>query len=380
MIDGSTDPPMPDMENKSRKSESTSDKMSSTTEPTSTTEKTMKHGEDSMKNGEDSMKNGDDSMKHGDSMKNEPKLETTTENVATAASLDVANASNVLNQNMTKVLSVADINSADNNNASSFINMTALLASINKFTCKGDLVFRIVKPDLGKAINFSQTTTAPSASDCAILCYERNCSVAGYAPRSGNESATCLFAFEVDSDCGQNREITDYNDDIVVELHCVRCRPKGEIAQSAFWTRSTPASATSRPPMNDKTIKPVRHCVEDFSFITSSGELSLHEVAKTTSVRSARACALECYAHGCTQALFNSSKYHVSEIDSVDGYPCALSFDPQECPSDAHRVNHTDKNEPTLIICVECSKFRNIFLNIAFDAELQSFQAWLNPS
>lgn len=105
-------------------------------------------------------------------------------------------------------------------------------------------------------------------------------------------------------------------------------------------------------------VAEVRHCVGDLTFAASPAKSKkLRHVKKMTLVRSPKACALECYAHGCTEALYNSSIFHTSEFQPSSGVPCELSFNFTDCSRIEGRVSDTQDRSAIYIGCVECCEF-----------------------
>lgn len=291
--------------------------------------------------------------------------ETTTINV-TVASIEIAtNASTAATENASSTAeatspeSTTTANGTDSTATSILETISTPSSPIANSSCNGQLVFEIVEPDpdVSKAVNFSDMAPGSSASDCARLCYERGCVVAGFAPISGNYSAACLLSFDGQPKCGQESASSDYNGTKVIEIHCVKCNaePQPAIeAQPALLTKG-PLLITGFPPTRGPEPQEVRRCIEELSFSISPSPSTI-VAAKVTSVKTARACAAECYAHGCTQAVFRPNNFHTSEFDALAGYPCSLSFEPAICTNETNRVNDTTSVEPALIACVHCGK------------------------
>lgn len=232
------------------------------------------------------------------------------------------------------------------------------------------LTFEAIQPEssVRSLVNFTEEFAALSASDCAKACYSRHCVVAGFVP----SGPTCRLAFTGDSPCGILPKVSDYNGTGIAELHCIQCAGVGHVIEA------TPQSATKGPEVDTtsalETTTPsgvteasngttegavqVRRCVGNITFVAAPLVTEPTNIAKSTLTSSPLACAIECYAHGCTQAVFRPKSFHPSEIDgNINGVPCLLSFDPANCTADQPRVNDANTTESFLISCLNCCKF-----------------------
>lgn len=233
-------------------------------------------------------------------------------------------------------------------------------------------------------INFTDEVPTTSAEDCASQCFARHCVVAGYTPAFSGGKPMCMLAYSGESECGRSEKVSTYTNTTIAELRCIECGgvahvieatpisvTKGEVEATAGGNGTTAAVETSTPSgttgggtggtTGTPGVSEVRHCVGNISFVVAGpgNAANLSEVAKITLVSSAKACAQECYAHGCTKAIFRPSSFHVSEIEASSSAPCVLSFDSvsdEQCSS-GQRVGSANDQDSAAITCVECCKF-----------------------
>lgn len=91
--------------------------------------------------------------------------------------------------------------------------------------CNGALSFDVLDPAPSRALAFSNHSQAESADECAKLCYERKCTIAGFAPSSdvNTKAGSCLFSYGPDQ-CTTGNSLSHYDAKGLVQIECIKCK------------------------------------------------------------------------------------------------------------------------------------------------------------
>ncbi|KRX74932.1 hypothetical protein T06_6784 [Trichinella sp. T6] len=257
-------------------------------------------------------------------------------------------------------------------------------------SCAGRITFEVVEPNRHRKGDFVTHELARSVADCARICFERGCTVAGFSQASvETDPSFCLLSFKTDTCSGLGRVDQLKSAEHSVQIQCIRCETTSTSAEKSDKQRETAAKESNTVAVTTESAKIVTECEggnctpasssSTSSEKTTSGELFKKERSKVpekekcsndlsfqvfqpgerqtvnfTSDRrseSAAHCARLCYeSKTCELAAY------IAAPKGLSSGVCLLSEDAGYCESNAEHVVQHSSVSPFLITCITCSK------------------------
>ncbi|KRY28004.1 hypothetical protein T01_5777 [Trichinella spiralis] len=257
-------------------------------------------------------------------------------------------------------------------------------------SCAGRITFEVVEPNRHRKGDFVTHELARSVADCARICFERGCTVAGFSQASvETDPSFCLLSFKTDTCSGLSRVDQLKSAEHSVQIQCIRCETASTSAEKsdkqpetaakestivAVTTESakivtecegencTPASSSStssEETTSSELIKKERSrvpekekCSNDLSFqVFQPGERQTVNFTSDRRSESAAHCARLCYeSETCELAAY------IAAPKGLSSGVCLLSEDAGYCESNAEHVVQHSSVSPFLITCITCSK------------------------
>ncbi|KRZ88824.1 hypothetical protein T08_9636 [Trichinella sp. T8] len=257
-------------------------------------------------------------------------------------------------------------------------------------SCAGRITFEVVEPNRHRKGDFVTHELARSVADCARICFERGCTVAGFSQASvETDPSFCLLSFKTDTCSGLGRVDQLKSAEHSVQIQCIRCETASTSAEKSDKQRETAAKESNTVPVTTESAKIVTECEggnctpasssSTSSEKTTSGELFKKERSRVpekekcsndlsfqvfqpgerqtvnfTSDRrseSAAHCARLCYeSETCELAAY------IAAPKGLSSGVCLLSEDAGYCESNAEHVVQHSSVSPFLITCITCSK------------------------
>ncbi|KRZ73318.1 hypothetical protein T10_6948, partial [Trichinella papuae] len=247
-------------------------------------------------------------------------------------------------------------------------------------SCAGRITFEVAEPNRHRKGDFVTHELARSVADCARICFERGCTVAGFSQASvETDPSFCLLSFKTDTCSGLSRVDQLKSAEHSVQIQCIRCETASTSAEksdkqpeTAAVTESAkivteceggnciPASTkSSEKTMNSELLKEERStvpekekCSNDLSFqVFQPGERQTVNFTSDRRSESAAHCARLCYeSETCELAAY------IAAPKGLSSGVCLLSEDAGYCVSNAEHVVQHSSVSPFLITCITCSK------------------------
>ncbi|KFD65669.1 hypothetical protein M514_09606 [Trichuris suis] len=266
-------------------------------------------------------------------------------------------------------------------------------ASISHRTCLLNVSFEIVEPSFHSKSDFVSHKFATSVAECAKMCYESGCTVAGFTRANvDGEPSFCLLSFKSDTCAGTTRHTHAEPTKEPIQIQCIRCEvtgfelsrlPSSEEASELPNTPQPPKDEVSEIPIideenkkgctdticqqvdaatvsNDKvsTVAQVmvpsgkRNCTNRITF-QAFQPAENYNVAFTSDHRSSSAadCAKQCYNEGnCQVSAF------IAPPKGLSAGVCLLSEEPGFCKTNSEKLVEHSSISPFVISCIACSK------------------------
>ncbi|KRX17436.1 hypothetical protein T07_7385, partial [Trichinella nelsoni] len=258
-------------------------------------------------------------------------------------------------------------------------------------SCAGRITFEVVEPNRHRKGDFVTHELARSVADCARICFERGCTVAGFSQASvETDPSFCLLSFKIDTCSGLSRVDQLKSAEHSVQIQCIRCETASTVGEKsdkqpetaakestivAVTTESakivteceggncTPASSSGRSSEETTTsgelfkkerskVPEKEKCSNDLSFqVFQPGERQTVNFTSDRRSESAAHCARLCYeSETCELAAY------IAAPKGLSSGVCLLSEDAGYCESNAEHVVQHSSVSPFLITCITCSK------------------------
>ncbi|KRX74930.1 hypothetical protein T06_6784 [Trichinella sp. T6] len=264
------------------------------------------------------------------------------------------------------------------------------ISKIPDKTISSEIKSIVVEPNRHRKGDFVTHELARSVADCARICFERGCTVAGFSQASvETDPSFCLLSFKTDTCSGLGRVDQLKSAEHSVQIQCIRCETTSTSAEKSDKQRETAAKESNTVAVTTESAKIVTECEggnctpasssSTSSEKTTSGELFKKERSKVpekekcsndlsfqvfqpgerqtvnfTSDRrseSAAHCARLCYeSKTCELAAY------IAAPKGLSSGVCLLSEDAGYCESNAEHVVQHSSVSPFLITCITCSK------------------------
>ena len=236
------------------------------------------------------------------------------------------------------------------------------------------LLFSARQPSGAKKPSFEDKEDAVSAAECAAICKQRRCSLAGFNPPSPGSSLTdtgvCLLAFkDSQEDCQEQTAVTDFQTSSPVLISCVRCQTTAlaieppPLSQTKSPQTTVPPTTKAStlavtPSLGARRLTGQRACGGQVTFVGLGFEQGLPQdmvplFAAQATAASSTACAALCHSDPDCQ----SAGYNPPLQPGLDGV-CLFSFvDAVEKACDGkERVGLYEPAAPALLLCIRCEE------------------------
>ncbi|KRY70541.1 hypothetical protein T4A_10161 [Trichinella pseudospiralis] len=244
-------------------------------------------------------------------------------------------------------------------------------------SCAGRITFEVVEPNRHRKGDFVTHELARSVADCARICFERGCTVAGFSQASvETDPSFCLLSFKSDTCSGLSRVDQLKSAEHSVQIQCIRCETASTSAEKSDKQPETAAvtesakvvteceggnciPTSSKKTMNSELVKEEQSkvpekekCSNDLSFqVFQPGERQTANFTSDRRSESAAHCARLCYeSETCELAAY------IAAPKGLSSGVCLLSEDAGYCASNAEHVVQHSSVSPFLITCITCSK------------------------
>ncbi|CDW53544.1 hypothetical protein TTRE_0000180901 [Trichuris trichiura] len=265
-------------------------------------------------------------------------------------------------------------------------------ATIAHRTCLLNVSFEIVEPSFHSKSDFVSHRFATSVAECAKLCYESGCTVAGFTRANvDGEPSFCLLSFKKDTCSGTTRYTHAEPTKEPIQIQCIRCDVTGfEKIQLPSNEEASEFPSTLQPPKNEVSETPGKNeekkqgctdtiCRQVDAATVSSEKISTvaqimvpsgkrnctkritfqafqpaenYNVAFTSDHRSSSAadCAKQCYNEGnCQVSAF------IAPPKGLSAGVCLLSEEPGFCKTNSEKLVEHSSISPFVISCIACS-------------------------
>ncbi|KRZ73317.1 hypothetical protein T10_6948, partial [Trichinella papuae] len=113
-------------------------------------------------------------------------------------------------------------------------------------SCAGRITFEVAEPNRHRKGDFVTHELARSVADCARICFERGCTVAGFSQASvETDPSFCLLSFKTDTCSGLSRVDQLKSAEHSVQIQCIRCETASTSAEKSDKQPETAAVTES---------------------------------------------------------------------------------------------------------------------------------------